>query len=567
MNSLQNKQVALAAALLLLSTTAAAQVTFDCQTVQEKMPVTGVTPNPKAVATVPLDKQKQGYVRVGGGCEVSRFGFDSVHAAVMVQNSPDGENGWRCKGADPAFVSNPAWAKASVTYCRASDPSVSSLHLQCTTLSKKMGPLRNPSAEVTLSPALLADGYTVVSGGCDSSHFMNGSTHAENVVISRPSTDGHGWFCQAADPPNNGQDATVEASLVACRVAIDNPAQAAALNPKPALQCSVSQGPKASGVSYPKSLFAAPAQVLGGGCSLSYAGNGSAHAEFMVQQGPQSGSWACLAADPPGIPNPGSAQASAVSCNITTAPPPVPAPPTTAQKNPVLIVGGTLASEIIYWVLEGRLVADGYRVEFFELPGGGLIDVHESATQLKYKIADLQLRTGATKINLIAHSQGGITARTYIHDFGSSAVESLVSLGTPHQGVERDGNPLLDLAATLLFRCNPDPSIPSSPVCAQLLAGSQLIQEINQRDPADAIFYTNLNTRNDVFTKADTNGKMSGCDRTNAAGELLQCNVTVQDFCPANLVEHVGLASNGAVYSGIRQALAHKKIALNCLEL
>lgn len=92
----------------------------------------------------------------------------------------------------------------------------------------------------------------------------------------------------------------------------------------------------------------------------------------------------------------------------------------------------------------------------------------------------------------------------------------------------------------LLFRCSPDLSIPSSPVCAQMLAGSQLIQEINQRDSADAIFYTNINARNDVFTKADSNGKMRNCDRTNAAGEILQCNVTVQDFCPANLVEHVG---------------------------
>lgn len=566
MNFHQNRQVALAAALLLVSTTAAAQVTFDCQTTQEKMPAIGLTPNPKAVAMVPLDKQRQGYVRVGGGCEVSRFGFDSVHAAVMVQNSPDGEYGWRCKGADPALISNPAWARASVTYCRASDPSVSSLRLQCTTLSKKTGPLRNPSAEVTLTPALLADGYTVVSGGCDSSHFMNGSIHAENVVSSRPSSDGHGWFCQAADPPNNGQDATVEASLVACRVAID-PTQAATLNPKPALSCTVSQGPKASGVSYPKSIFSAPAQVLGGGCALSYAGNGSAHAEFMVQQGPQNGSWACLAADPPGIPNPGSAQASAVSCGITTAPAPAPTPPTTAQKNPVLIVGGTLASEIIYWVLEGRLVADGYRVEFFELPGGGLIDIHESARQLKNKIADMQLRTGAQKINVIGHSQGGIVARTYIRDFGGSAIESLISLGTPHQGVSRERNPLMELMGAVLFHCFWDPSIPSSPMCPQLLEGSQLIQELNQRDPADPVFYTNIASRNDVFTNPDTNGKMSNCDRTNAAGELLQCNVAVQDFCPANLVEHVGLASNGAVYSGIRQALAHKKIALNCLEL
>lgn len=78
-------------AALLLSSVAAAQGTLDCQTVQSRTPVSGLTPNPKAVATVPADKQAQGYVRVGGGCEVSRLGFESVHAAVMVQNSPDGD--------------------------------------------------------------------------------------------------------------------------------------------------------------------------------------------------------------------------------------------------------------------------------------------------------------------------------------------------------------------------------------------------------------------------------------------------------------------------------------------
>lgn len=310
----------LAAALLLVSSTATAQVTFDCQALQVRAPASGTAMYPRAVAAVPLDKQNQGYVRVSGGCEVSRAGYESPHAEVMVQNSPDGEAGWRCKGADPAGLPNAAWAKASVTFCRASDPGASSLRLHCTVLTKKTGPSRNPSAEVTLSKTLIDEGYSVVSGGCDSSHSQNGSTHAENVVSSRPSSDGLGWFCQAADPPNIVQDATVEASLVACRAAID-PAQEATLSKKPSLFCSVSQGEKVSGSS-PKSIAKASGRVLGGGCALSYVGNGSAHAEFMVQHGPQDGTWVCLAADPPNIPNPGSAQASAVTCEIVSLTPP-----------------------------------------------------------------------------------------------------------------------------------------------------------------------------------------------------------------------------------------------------
>ncbi|WP_225409651.1 esterase/lipase family protein [Stigmatella hybrida] len=556
MTFISKSHAVLATSLLLLGSTAAGQGSLECQTLQSRAPVSGLAPNPKAVATVPFDKQTQGYVRVGGGCEVSRFGFESVHAAVMVQNSPDGEFGWRCKGADPALVSNPAWAKASVTFCRATDASGGNLPLQCTTLTKKTGLLRNPAVEVTLTPDQIAGGYTVVSGGCDTSHFGNGSLHAENVVISRPTPGGQGWYCQAADPPNHAQDASVEASLVACRVA------PTAVTPKPSLQCTVTQGTPGTGA-YPKSIAKGPSKALGGGCELSYTGNGSAHAEFMVQQGPQpaDGSWACLAADPPLLSNPGSAKASVVSCNLTTAAVPPPAVAPVMRKNPVIIVGGTLASEILYWTLEARLRADGYYVEFFELPGSGLIDIREGAQQLNSRVADVLLKTGAEKVNLVGHSQGGITARTYVHAYGHRRVESLISLGTPHKGTDVD--PLL---AVLLVGCLGQPT--DKLLCHQLRPGPFLV-EINQRAPDDAIFYTNINTRKpyDVFTDAATNGRMDNCDRVNAKGQPLKCNVTVQDDCPLNIVEHIGLASNGAVYSGIRQALAHEPIALNCMEL
>jgi pimeloyl-ACP methyl ester carboxylesterase len=542
--------------LLGVGSPAAAQGTLECQTVQSRAPASGLAPNPKAVATVPFDKQGQGYVRVGGGCEVSRFGFESVHAAVMVQNSPDGEFGWRCKGADPALISNPAWARASVTFCRATDASGGSLPLQCTALTQKTGLLRNPAVEVTLTPAQIAEGYTVVSGGCDTSHFGTGSVHAENVVISRPTPGGQGWYCQAADPPNHAQDASVEASLVACRIG------PTAATPKHTLQCSVTQGALGTGA-YPKSIAKGAAKALGGGCELSYAGNGSAHASFMVQQGPQpaDGSWACLAADPPLISNPGSAKASVVSCNLTTAAVPPPAPAPVMRKNPVIIVGGTLASEILYWTLEARLRADGYHVEFFELPGGGLIDIREGAQQLNSRVADVLLKTGAEKVNLIGHSQGGITARTYVREYGHRLIESVISLGTPHKGT--DVHPFL---AALLVGCLGQPT--DKLICHQLRPGP-FLEDINQRAAGDAIFYTNLNTRKpyDVFTDAATNGRMDNCDRINAKGQPLACNVTVQDHCPLNIVEHIGLASNGAVYSGIRQALAHEPIALNCMEL
>jgi triacylglycerol lipase len=41
-------------------------------------------------------------------------------------------------------------------------------------------------------------------------------------------------------------------------------------------------------------------------------------------------------------------------------------------------------------------------------------------------------------------------------------------------------------------------------------------------------------------------------------------NVLIQSQCPVRVVEHVGLALDGTVYSGIIQALDDKPIHLDC---
>ncbi|AKJ08341.1 hypothetical protein ATI61_1292 [Archangium gephyra] len=83
----------------------------------------------------------------------------------------------------------------------------------------------------------------------------------------------------------------------------------------------------------------------------------------------------------------------------------------------------------------------------------------------------------------------------------------------------------------------------------------------------DPIDYTSFLTTNDLFVNPYSFGVMANCDRTNAAGQPLKCNVLVQDQCSGNLVDHIGLASNGVVYSGIRQALEHKPVRLDCTAL
>lgn len=240
-----------------------------------------------------------------------------------------------------------------------------------------------------------------------------------------------------------------------------------------------------------------------------------------------------------------------------------------SAKNPVLIVGGTVAPEIHYLILEGRLRGEGYTVEFFELPGGGKIDIPTSAMALRQRIRELRKRFPNRKIDLITHSQGGIVAKTYlnlIHTDPSAgatdkdAIESVVNIGTPHQGTDLS-DPLTDLVSGLIG-CK---STPLPPPCVQLKIGSPLLQKIIARPKPDPIYYTNFVSENDKWVTPYMNGIMKECvDRKNAAGEVLSCNIIIQKQCPGRFVEHLAMVNDAVVYTGIRSALQHRKIALNC---
>lgn len=292
---------------------------LECESTEAREPLSGVASYPEAIARVPAAKLAQGFVRVGSSCEVSRFGNGSVHAAVMVRNVPEGSDGWACKGADPALTPNPAWARATVNYCRIEPKVVPSQRLECQTLSASSALAFYPQVSVEMTPAMIADGYQVVSGGCTSSYFGNGSTHAESLVRSSRTWNGLGWTCQGADPTNISQQATVAATLVACRSKIDN-ADRNAFAEAPELQCQVTPGPLVAGFGPISAVDAAdPAQrVVGGECELSWFGNGSTHAEFVVKNG-QSGfsGWACQGADPPFTPNLASVKSSVIACNVS----------------------------------------------------------------------------------------------------------------------------------------------------------------------------------------------------------------------------------------------------------
>lgn len=226
--------------------------------------------------------------------------------------------------------------------------------------------------------------------------------------------------------------------------------------------------------------------------------------------------------------------------------------PTTAgaaTKDPVIIVAGTFSPAFANEPLALRMRADGYRVWIFELPSLGTGDINKASSALNAFADAVRAQTGAAKVDLVGHSQGGLVARGYVKSYGGAAeVDSLISLGAPHYGTY--------VANIISFFALG--SCIGITACQQMEIGSSYLNALNSGDDTiGAVRYTNIYTAYDELVRPVTNATL-------ADGAT---NVKVQSKCWARVVGHLGLITDGAVYSGVRQALEGQPISLNCWAL
>lgn len=230
-------------------------------------------------------------------------------------------------------------------------------------------------------------------------------------------------------------------------------------------------------------------------------------------------------------------------------------PAAEAGRDPVIIVAGTLAGQtlasVYYAPLAARLRADGYDVTIFGLPGSGLGDIGAISQDLNLKADQVRARTGAARVDLVGHSQGGLVIRHYVkYRGGANEVDSAISLGAPHYGA----------AVANLLRLLGLGSCAGVVACQQMAIGSSFLAALNAGDDTIGnVSYTNIASVNDGIVQPYTTSFLAN-DGNNA-------NVKVQAQCPFRVVGHVGLPYDGTVYSGIQDALAHRSITLNCFAL
>jgi triacylglycerol lipase len=213
------------------------------------------------------------------------------------------------------------------------------------------------------------------------------------------------------------------------------------------------------------------------------------------------------------------------------------------EKKPVIIVTGTLHPASFYDRLAARLRAGGHQVHIYELPNLGRGDIVNSATGLAAFADRIRADTGADKVDLVGHSQGGLVARQYVKfNGGADHVRNLIGLGTPNRGT-------LTALIPSALGAGEDGGVAFD----QMVPGSDFLKALNEGDDTIGhVRYTSFYTNEDLIVVPVASATLNDG----------ATNVRIQDQLPDNRVTHPGLPSDPAVQNGIEDALRGEPIDL-----
>lgn len=223
-------------------------------------------------------------------------------------------------------------------------------------------------------------------------------------------------------------------------------------------------------------------------------------------------------------------------------------------RDPVVIVPGFTTGDVLaigYVPLKQRLQNAGYDVTLLTYPDYGLGDIHNNAQLLASTVDAVKARTGAAKVDLVAHSMGGLVSRDYVKTLGGSTkVDSLIMMGSPNYGTD-----LANVARFFTFG-----SCIGITACQQMAVGSSYLASLNAGDDTiGSVKYTSIATRVDEVVFPYRNAFLAN------DGNI--ANITVQNQCWLRVPGHLGLILDGAVADGVTDALRHETVRMNCWAL
>jgi triacylglycerol esterase/lipase EstA (alpha/beta hydrolase family) len=234
--------------------------------------------------------------------------------------------------------------------------------------------------------------------------------------------------------------------------------------------------------------------------------------------------------------------------------------PTTAHPYPVVLVHGTFEDEGSNWVTLAPLLANAgycvYALNYGEtgVSFWGRIDglnyIEKGASELSSFVNRVLAYTGASKVDIVGHSQGGLMPNYYIKFLGgASKVATFVGLSPSNHGTTLSG---------LVTSIN---SFPGGSLIAGLLANtlgapSLIQQEVGSSfethlfaggDTVPGPRYVVIETTHDEVVTPYTNAFLSGPNVT---------NITIQSQCPSDPTEHIGMIEDSPALQNVLNQLS-----------
>jgi len=229
--------------------------------------------------------------------------------------------------------------------------------------------------------------------------------------------------------------------------------------------------------------------------------------------------------------------------------------PSSTHPDPVVLVHGTLANEAFSWqALSPMLANDGYCVYAFNYGQNGstlghffgLTDIAASAGELSAFVDRVRTSTGAAKVDLVGHSQGGMMPRYYLKYLGGAAkVAKLVGLAPSNHGTTVLGlNALLN---NLQIAGVPVTSLIGCISCTQQIVPSAFLNTLNAGgDTVPGVRYTVIESKYDEVVTPYTSAFLTGANVR---------NILLQDHCFIDYTEHIGIIYDPVALQYVMNAL------------
>jgi triacylglycerol lipase len=210
--------------------------------------------------------------------------------------------------------------------------------------------------------------------------------------------------------------------------------------------------------------------------------------------------------------------------------------PTADHAAPVVLVHGTFGDMTVSWnLVSPALKASGYCVFALDYGNRGTGPIERSAEELAAFVDRVLAATGAARVSLVGHSQGGMMPRHYIKFLGGTAeVDDLIGLSPSNHGTDNAGAlPAEGLGCV---------------ACAQQATGSAFLDNLNAGDETPGeVSYTVVQTRHDEVVTPYTSAFLAEGPNTT--------NVLLQERCPLDPSEHLGIIYDPVALQWIENAL------------